>query len=58
MKGTVVLLLAGLAMLSGCATRNGENVSASPILTSQQDCVRDGYTWNAKLGVCEARRPR
>jgi hypothetical protein len=58
MKGTVVLLLAGVTMLCGCASRDGDAISASPILTSHHDCIRDGYTWNAKLGVCEARRPR
>lgn len=59
MKGTIVLLLAGLAALSGCVSGRGdEGVSASPILTSRQDCLRDGNTWNDKLGVCEARRTR
>ena len=58
MRGIIVLLLAGIAALSGCASRNGDAVSASPILTTREDCVHDGYVWNAKLGVCEVRGTR
>ena len=54
----IVVLVAALAALAGCASRDGYATSASPILTSQADCLRDGNEWNAKLGVCEPRRTR
>jgi hypothetical protein len=61
MHTTIIVLVAALAALGGCASRDGyardgDAASASPILTSRQDCEREGALWNAKLGVCEPRR--
>jgi hypothetical protein len=61
-----IIVLAAVTVLAGCAsgasrqgyTSEGDASSASPILTSQSDCVRDGGAWNAKLSVCEPRRTR
>ena len=56
MKSTVLALFAVLAAVGGCASRNTDSPSASPILTSERDCLRDGGTWNAKFAVCEPTR--
>jgi hypothetical protein len=58
MKARFVLLFAALMAVGGCAIHDRDAGSASPIVTTQQDCVGDGYFWNAKLGVCEVSRPR
>jgi outer membrane biogenesis lipoprotein LolB len=58
MNRRLVLVLAALALLSGCSgtTYSGySDPSASPDLWRQAECERDGGYWNPNAHVCEGR---
>jgi len=57
MKSTMLLLLAVLTLLVGCARSSSSSPSASQGPVRQALCQRDGGVWHTDSADCEMQSP-
>ena len=50
----VLLVLGALVLLAGCGGLPYSNPYASPDLSQQAECERDGGHWNSVAAVCDS----
>jgi hypothetical protein len=53
MRNAIMILLALLGVVAGCSRSTYTNPSASPSVTTQAGCEREGGAWNVASGTCD-----